>query len=158
MGKYFNPTTKKDVQDAGGILLQPYKATYNECKRLLGDGKVLVGRFNRGFFHVMPLLHNEEEFKEFMSQYNAGHLLSYEFYAMPSSVFDIAKTSSTSASTVASVAASTVAASTASSVAASTAASTVASSVVSTATNDAAGAASSVAAADAAADAASSVV
>ncbi len=154
MGKYFNPPTKQAVEAARGRLLQLLcmTPTYDECKRLLRDYEVLFGRFNRGFFYVMPLLHNEEEFEEFMSQYNAGHLLSYEFYAMPSSVFDIDKTSSTSASTVTSAATSTA------DDVVSTATASATADVASSATADAASSAASSVASSVAVDAASSAV
>jgi hypothetical protein len=131
MGKYFNPTTEDAVRNAGGRELYVYgKYQYLSLIREIKYGECLVGRFNKGFSHVMPLLNNEDEFEEFMNQYNKGYFLSYEFYAMPNSVFDINQTSSVVASVASSVVASTVA-STVASAASSTASSAVASAVAS---------------------------
>ena len=91
MGKYFNPPNADAAEAAGGLLLNATE--YRDLMRRLPKGYVLVGRFNRGLFYVMPLLPNEDEYDEFMRQYNYGYLLSYEFYAMPNSVFGISVTS-----------------------------------------------------------------
>ena len=96
MGKYFNPPTAVAAFAKGGLRLKVTK--YSDLMGRLPKGYVLVGRFNQGLFYVMPLLSNEGEYTEFMGQYNDGHLFSYEFYAMPNSVFGISVTSGTAAS------------------------------------------------------------
>jgi hypothetical protein len=105
MGKYFNPPTANAAFAAGGLRLNVTK--YQELMTRLPKGYVLVGRFNRGLSYVMPILPNENEYDEFMRQYNEGHLISYEFYAMPNSVFGISVTSGTAASTTSGTASST---------------------------------------------------
>jgi hypothetical protein len=125
------------VRNAGGRELYVYgKYQYLSLMREIKYGECLVGRFNKGFSHVMPLLNNEDEFEEFMNQYNAGYFLSYEFYAMPNSVFDITQTSSAAPSAAPSAASSAVASaasSDASSAAPSAAPSAASSAVASTA-------------------------
>jgi|LakMenEpi03Aug12_release.lakeMendotaPanAssembly.Ray.scaffolds.fasta_scaffold11664_17 hypothetical protein len=147
MGKYFNPTTEEAVRNAGGRELYVYgKYQYLSLMREIKYGECLVGRFNKGFSHVMPLLNNEDEFEEFMNQYNAGYFLSYEFYAMPNSVFDINQTSNTASSAASSTiasAASSVVASGASSGASSAVDSAVASGASSTASSTASSAVTS---------------
>ena len=118
MGKYFNLTTEEAAIRAGGRLL--HGCDYRELMKQLGSNECLVGRFNRGVFYVMPVLPNKPEYDEFMHQYNGGYLLSYEFYAMPNSVFGIcdvsaaSTTSGTSASTTSGASASTTSGTTAS--------------------------------------------
>jgi hypothetical protein len=104
MGKYFNPANADAASAAGGILLNATE--YRDLMRRLPTGYALVGRFNRGLFYLMPLLPNEDEYNAFMRQYNEGSLLSYEFYAMPNSVFGISVTSDTAASVTSGVVAS----------------------------------------------------
>ena len=128
MGKYFNLTTEEAAIRAGGRLL--HGCDYRELMKQLGSNECLVGRFNRGVFYVMPVLPNKPEYDEFMHQYNGGYLLSYEFYAMPNSVFGICDVSA--ASTTSGTAASTLygtAASTTSGTAASTMSGVVASNI-----------------------------
>jgi hypothetical protein len=98
MGKYFNPPTANAAFAAGGLRLNNV-TKYQELMTRLPKGYVLVGRFNRGLSHLMPLLPNENEYNKFMRQYNDGHLITYEFYAMPNSVFGISTTSGSAAST-----------------------------------------------------------
>lgn len=134
MGKYFNPSTHAAAIGAGGRQLNGTR--YPELMKQLAPGECLVGRFNRGLFYLMPLLPTENEYDEFMRQYSSGLLLSYEFYAMPNSVFGICDISATStssgasASTISSASASTTSgasASTTSGTAASTTSGTAAS-------------------------------
>ena len=114
MGKYFNLTTEEAAIRAGGRLL--HGCDYRELMKQLGSNECLVGRFNRGVFYVMPVLPNKPEYDEFMHQYNGGYLLSYEFYAMPNSVFGICAAASTSSGASARTTASTVPGATASTV------------------------------------------
>ena len=150
MGKYFNLTTEEAAIRAGGRLL--HGCDYRELMKQLGSNECLVGRFNRGVFYVMPVLPNKPEYDEFMHQYNGGYLLSYEFYAMPNSVFGIcdvsaaSTTSGTSASTTSGASASTTSgttASTTSGTAASTLYGTAASTLYGTAASTLSGTAAS---------------
>ena len=103
MGKYFNPPTRAAAIGAGGRQLNGTR--YPELMKQLAPGECLVGRFDRGLFYLMPLLLTKNEYDEFMHQYNGGYLLSYEFYAMPNSVFGICDVSA--ASTISGASAST---------------------------------------------------
>ena len=122
MGKYFNPSTRVAAIRAGGRSLHGYN--YSELMKQLCPGECLVGCFNNGRFNLMPLLSNEKEYNEFMLQYNGGLLLSYEFYAMPNSVFGICAAASTSSGASARTTASTVPGATASTVPGATASTT----------------------------------
>ena len=114
MGKYFKPSTDEAAIGAGGRQLRGFD--YRELMKQLGSNECLVGRFDRGLFYLMPLLSTENEYDEFMHQYNGGYLLSYEFYAMPNSVFGICAAASTSSGASARTTASTVPGATASTV------------------------------------------
>ena len=80
MGRYYNPAL--DLRTKGRALRS---GPYTDLIKQLREGECLIGLFDRGLFFIAPVLYDQDEYDVFMQQYNEGHLLSYEFYAIPSS-------------------------------------------------------------------------